>query len=137
MRKTAFALGLTAALGLAALPALSAPRVVNKTIATTEGRPARLGEAQGWNDDCTPKRTTVTILGRPANGHVTVIDVSSRIPSKAGVGTVPPGCVGKPVPGKQVVYTPRLGFRGTDAFEYVIAFNGVPAVTCRISVTVR
>ena len=89
------------------------PTAVNDTAATTEGVPVTVNVVSNDTDDGGVDRSTVAVVGAPANG--------TAVPN--GNGTV--------------TYTPNFGITGVDTFTYRVAdAQGAVSNTAMVTVTV-
>jgi hypothetical protein len=80
------------------------------------GASTRIHTYKSWKTDCTANVGVVKLLVKPTHGKLatsavdTTINVSRHDPAKTA------HCVGRPISGFRIDYTPDAGFRGRDTF---------------------
>ena len=81
-----------------------------------------------WNNSCTSTYARAKLVAKPQHGFVSHRYVTSAIPAVDRLSGRRTRCVGQPVTGFVVTYTPARGFRGMDSFSLDMHF---PSSTSR------
>lgn len=125
---------LFAAAALAASGAFTAAHAVDVT--TSAGTAVMVANFHGWTSQCRTRPIEVAITRQPKNGTVSITKSTATIERafRGNAGT----CAGTTVGSQRVVYTPKAGFRGSDAFSLSTGNPGqVRKVGHRFNITVR
>lgn len=108
-------------LGFAALIVAIGPAAARQINLTTKaGKPVVVIFEGSWDKDC--KSTggpSYTTQSGPSNG-ATSVRAADKIIKTCDAGQC--GCLGRTVTARQLVYTPRPGFKGTEQFDLVSKF---------------
>jgi hypothetical protein len=105
-------------------------------LSVKSGVPTPIHTYLAWNNDCSPDAGVVRVATKPQHGKLTPRKVTAvaRQNRFSTYGTV---CIGRTMPGFQVVYTSTLGYRGTDSFAIEVIYGGRSPIMDVYSVTVE
>jgi hypothetical protein len=105
----------------------------NKTVPS--GRTTLVKVYRSWNRNCSSGPGVVKVVTKPQHGALTSGSVASTIPKNDISGYN--RCLGRPIIGFAVNYTPAAGYHGIDRFTIDVIYHQRSAITDTYTITVR
>lgn len=119
---------------LAAMPILAQAETFSRTVPS--GRTTQVKIYRTWNpSDCSSAPGIVKVVAKPQHGKLASGSVSSTIPMNRLSGRNQ--CLGKPIVGFAVNYTPAPGYHGPDTFAIDVIYERHAPISDVYSVTVQ